>query len=86
MDDLNAGRGVGPRWPVFEALYRGLCETQSGDTVSFTDWRGDPEERLVDGQTLADGSGATSRRGVEVRARLAIPSQFTAATWSTTWS
>lgn len=53
--------------PYFEALYRALCETQPGDTVSFTDWRGDPEERLVDGQTLADVLCDLARRGVEVR-------------------
>jgi phosphatidylserine/phosphatidylglycerophosphate/cardiolipin synthase-like enzyme len=53
--------------PYFEALHRALCETEPGDRVSFTDWRGDPDERLVDGQTLADVLIDLARRGVEVR-------------------
>ena len=53
--------------PYFDALYRALCETRAGDLVSFLDWRGDPDERLVDDRTLADVLSELAERGVQVR-------------------
>ena len=38
----------------FGVLHRDLCDTVAGDEVSFTDWRGDPDEQLVDGVTLRE--------------------------------
>lgn len=51
----------------FEALHRDLCDTVSGDEVSFADWRGDPDEQLVDGVTLRDVLVDLAERGVLVR-------------------
>src|SRR5829696_4285508 len=53
--------------PYFEALYRELCDTAAGDLVAFADWRGDPDEHLARGQTLADVLVDLARRGVQVR-------------------
>ena len=53
--------------PYFEALYAALCATQRGDSVSFTDWRGDPDERLVDDLGFADVLEDLLQRGVQVR-------------------
>ena len=55
--------------------FRRLCDAvQSagrGDRVYFTDWRGDPDERLADdGPTVAELFCAAARRGVEVRGLL----------------
>lgn len=50
-----------------ELLYR-VSAMQSGDLLLFTDWRGDPDERLTaDGPTVADIFGAAARRGAVVR-------------------
>ena len=51
----------------FEALYRELCDTEQGDLVAFADWRGDPDEHIAGGQTLADVLVDLARRGVQVR-------------------
>ncbi|HEY3507617.1 phospholipase D-like domain-containing protein [Kribbella sp. NPDC051137] len=53
----------------FQRLYDELRGLRSGDQVFFTDWRGDPNERLTDdgpsiGQVLCD----LARSGVQVRA------------------
>jgi len=53
--------------PYFDALHRELCGTEAGDLVAFADWRGDPDEHLADGQTLADVLVVLARRGVVVR-------------------
>jgi phosphatidylserine/phosphatidylglycerophosphate/cardiolipin synthase-like enzyme len=55
--------------------FRRLCEvveaTTAGDRIYFTDWRGDPDERLDDdGPTVADLLCSAARRGVEVRGLL----------------
>jgi phosphatidylserine/phosphatidylglycerophosphate/cardiolipin synthase-like enzyme len=52
----------------FPRLYAELCQLRTGDWVHFTDWRGDPDERLAGpgteiAQVLADLAG----RGVHVR-------------------
>ncbi len=53
--------------PYFEALYTALCATSRGDSVSITDWRGDPDENLVDEREFADVLDDLVRRGVQVR-------------------
>jgi phosphatidylserine/phosphatidylglycerophosphate/cardiolipin synthase-like enzyme len=53
--------------PYFEELYRALCETQRGDTVHFVDWRGDPDEYLVDGVEFATVLADLAKRGVKIR-------------------
>jgi phosphatidylserine/phosphatidylglycerophosphate/cardiolipin synthase-like enzyme len=53
--------------PYFTALYEALCHTEPGDSVSFADWRGDPDERLVDDRDLAAVLSDLASRGVTVR-------------------
>ena len=53
--------------PYFRALYAALRATRPGDRVSFTDWRGDPDEQLVDEQDLAHVLADLAGRGVTVR-------------------
>jgi phosphatidylserine/phosphatidylglycerophosphate/cardiolipin synthase-like enzyme len=53
--------------PYFEQLYRALCETQPGDTVHFADWRGDPDQYLVEGVEFASVLADLAKRGVKVR-------------------
>lgn len=55
--------------------FRRLCEAvgaaRAGDRVFFTDWRGDPDQRLqADGPTVSELLCAAVRRGVEVRGLL----------------
>src|SRR3954453_6964427 len=55
----------------FARLHEVLCGTTAGDEVLFTDWRGDPDERLAGagtevGAVLAD----IAARGVRVRGLL----------------
>ena len=77
---LDRRRGDGLAWttgnhveplvhgrPYFEALYAALCRTGPGDSVSFADWRGDADERLVDDQRLADVLADLAARGVALR-------------------
>ncbi len=52
--------------------YRRLVEEvsalRSGDSVYFTDWRGDPDEMLLgEGPTVGELLGSAAARGVEVR-------------------
>ncbi|MDP9436267.1 MAG: phospholipase, partial [Actinomycetota bacterium] len=52
----------------FRALHDELQQLQAGDRVYFTDWRGDPDERLLpDGPTVGGLLCALAERGVEVR-------------------
>jgi phosphatidylserine/phosphatidylglycerophosphate/cardiolipin synthase-like enzyme len=53
--------------PYFEQLYQALCETRAGDSVHFADWRGDPDEHLVEGVEFAAVLVDLARRGVKVR-------------------
>jgi phosphatidylserine/phosphatidylglycerophosphate/cardiolipin synthase-like enzyme len=77
---IDRRRGDGTAWttgnhvealvhgaPYFTALYEALCHTEPGDTVSFADWRGDPDERLVDDRDLAAVLSDLASRGVTVR-------------------
>jgi phosphatidylserine/phosphatidylglycerophosphate/cardiolipin synthase-like enzyme len=55
----------------FRRLYEELCELQAGDRVYFTDWRGDPDQRLLpEGPTVGEVLVSLARSGVEVRALL----------------
>jgi phosphatidylserine/phosphatidylglycerophosphate/cardiolipin synthase-like enzyme len=55
----------------FRRLLEVVDRTVAGDRVYFTDWRGDPDERLADGgPTVVELLCAAARRGVEVRGLL----------------
>jgi phosphatidylserine/phosphatidylglycerophosphate/cardiolipin synthase-like enzyme len=55
----------------FQRLREVVEQTTAGDRIFFTDWRGDPDERLADhGPTVAALLCAAARRGVEVRGLL----------------
>ncbi len=52
----------------FRRLAECVGQAGEGDQVFFTDWRGDPDEKLTDdGPTVAELFSAASRRGVCVR-------------------
>ena len=52
----------------FDRLVTAVQGLESGDHLFFTDWRGDPDERLrEDGPTVAELFGDAARRGVCVR-------------------
>ena len=52
----------------FARLRQVLEQTNAGDRVLFTDWRGDPDERLDGpGSEVVDLLVAVARRGVEVK-------------------
>ncbi len=53
----------------FAELHRCLTETQPGDLIYFTDWRGDPDEQLTGepGSEIETVLSAADRRGVDVR-------------------
>ena len=53
--------------PYFERLHAALCDTKEGDSVSFTDWRGDPDEQLVESTDLSHTLADLAGRGVKVR-------------------
>ena len=55
----------------FRRLYEELCSLRADDWVHFTDWEGDPDERLVGpGTELAHVLEDLARRGVHVRGLL----------------
>ncbi|MDQ1703656.1 MAG: hypothetical protein QOF18_22 [Frankiaceae bacterium] len=55
----------------FRRLREVVEQTDTGDRIYFTDWRGDPDERLTDtGPTVAELLCAAAGRGVEVRGLL----------------
>jgi phosphatidylserine/phosphatidylglycerophosphate/cardiolipin synthase-like enzyme len=55
----------------FRRLYEELCGLESGDHVYFTDWRGDPDEKLLpDGPSVGEVLVGLAHKGVEVRALL----------------
>jgi phosphatidylserine/phosphatidylglycerophosphate/cardiolipin synthase-like enzyme len=55
----------------FRRLHEELCQLRPGDWVHFTDWEGDPDERLVGpGTELAVVLEDLARRGVHVRGLL----------------
>jgi phosphatidylserine/phosphatidylglycerophosphate/cardiolipin synthase-like enzyme len=52
----------------FRRLYAVLCELQRDEWIHFTDWRGDPDERLDgSGSEVARVLAECARRGVHVR-------------------
>jgi phosphatidylserine/phosphatidylglycerophosphate/cardiolipin synthase-like enzyme len=52
----------------FARLHEVLCHTAADDIVLFTDWRGDPDERLVGpGSEVLDVLVGLAKRGVRVR-------------------
>jgi phosphatidylserine/phosphatidylglycerophosphate/cardiolipin synthase-like enzyme len=54
--------------PYFARLHEEITALEPGDRVWFTDWRGDPDERMLpDGPTIGDVLADAARRGVEVR-------------------
>ena len=53
--------------PYFARLYARLEEMQAGDWVHFADWRGDPDQELIDGEEFADVLVGLVKRGVKVR-------------------
>ena len=64
----NAVRPLVHGATYFRRLHDALQELEAGDRVFFTDWRGDPDERLLpDGPTVGGLLRALVERGVEVR-------------------
>lgn len=53
----------------FAELIRCLAQLQRGDLLLFTDWRGDPDERLAGDpdSAVSTALGQVARRGVDVR-------------------
>ncbi len=53
----------------FAELHARIAETRPGDLVYFTDWRGDPDQRLTaePGSEVETVLAAADRRGVDVR-------------------
>jgi phosphatidylserine/phosphatidylglycerophosphate/cardiolipin synthase-like enzyme len=56
----------------FRRLLEAITELGAGDRIFFTDWRGDPDERLSDGTDSEIGAVlcAAARRGVSVKGLL----------------
>jgi phosphatidylserine/phosphatidylglycerophosphate/cardiolipin synthase-like enzyme len=73
--------GPGPAWSTgnevtalihgacyFSELLRSVSQMRAGDLLLFTDWRGDPGERLTaDGPTVAEAFSGAAQRRVAVR-------------------
>lgn len=78
---IDAGKAPGVAWTTgnraealvhgaeyFRRLYDLLCELDAGDWVHFTDWRGDPDQRLAGaGTEVATVLADLARKGVHVR-------------------
>ena len=47
----------------FARLYEVLCELRAGDRIYFTDWRGDPDERLLPEGPTVGPSGRSFSSG-----------------------
>jgi phosphatidylserine/phosphatidylglycerophosphate/cardiolipin synthase-like enzyme len=56
----------------FEALRTAVARLAAGDLLLFTDWRGDPDERMssADAASVADLFAGAAARGVDVRGLL----------------
>src|SRR5436309_3698149 len=55
----------------FARLLAVVGDTKAGDSIYFTDWRGDPDELLTDdGPTIGQLLTDAARRGVQVRGLL----------------
>ena len=67
----NAVRPLVHGATYFRRLYEELSQLRAGDRVYFTDWRGDPDERLLpDGPSIGDLLAGLARDGIEVRGLL----------------
>src|SRR3954447_20182223 len=78
---IDRRRGDGKAWTTgndvrvlvhgaeyFPRLHHALCSLQRDDWIHFTDWRGDPDERLNGpGTEIARVLADCARRGVHVR-------------------
>ena len=53
--------------PYLARLSTSLCAMRAGDLVEFADWRGDPDQELVTGASLASVLADLARSGVIVR-------------------
>jgi phosphatidylserine/phosphatidylglycerophosphate/cardiolipin synthase-like enzyme len=51
----------------FAALHAAVSATRAGDLVLFSDWRGDPDEQMVDGVSVSQMLCEASARGVIVK-------------------
>ena len=51
----------------FEALCEAVSATRAGDLVLFTDWRGDPDEQVVEGVSVSGLLCRAAERGVAVK-------------------
>ena len=51
----------------FAALHDAVAATRAGDLVLFTDWRGDPDEQVVDGESVSALLCRAAERGVAVK-------------------
>lgn len=51
----------------FAALAEALARAGANDLVLFTDWRGDADQQLVEGVTVADAFAGAARRGATVK-------------------
>lgn len=79
LDDVHPGEQAWSAGNVVRPLVHGATyfaelkqrieQTRRGDLILFTDWRGDPDERLTDDpeSTMVRLLGAADRRGVDVR-------------------
>jgi phosphatidylserine/phosphatidylglycerophosphate/cardiolipin synthase-like enzyme len=66
--DGNAVRPLVHGSRYFAVLSEVLAQAGEGDLVLFTDWRGDPDEKLTDdGTTVAEEFSAAVRRGAVVK-------------------
>jgi phosphatidylserine/phosphatidylglycerophosphate/cardiolipin synthase-like enzyme len=64
----NAVRPLVHGATYFRTLHRAVQQMTRGDLLLFTDWRGDPDERLDGpGSEVGDVLAAAARRGVDVR-------------------
>ncbi len=78
---IDARKGGGKAWTegnlvtplihgavYFKRLYEEMCALEPGDWIHFTDWRGDPDERLAGpGTEVAEVLADLARRKVHVR-------------------
>ncbi len=67
----NAARALVHGQTYFTALAAALADAGAGDLVLFTDWRGDPDERITDdGPTVAEILSGAAARGASVKGLL----------------
>jgi phosphatidylserine/phosphatidylglycerophosphate/cardiolipin synthase-like enzyme len=77
---LDTRRGDGVAWTAgneviplvhgreyLAALHQAVTATRAGDLVLFTDWRGDPDQQVVEGVTVSSLLCGAAERGVDVK-------------------